>query len=286
MVSQLSAICRRIEQHHFLFMLAAVALSVLAPQKAEAAPWCYRALLAGASGPCVAHTGYAHAGKPFKGWVMLVASGGWDSNPNGTLNYHNGHAEYFRYLGYNTYTVEHTPAYGGGLGEPIGHVSLANVIQHYDDLRAYVNTQPNGSTTPICIWGQSSGGHLSLLTARDRPSINCVVVQEAPTNLETLPSQAQALAARSFGSLRLREYSPIRYYWNEGQHVLIGATWNDAWVGMQQSIDYKNNRPAGYVKVYQHTNGDIPWAHGYVTQSSIDMWWVNVGNFAPYGNTQ
>jgi hypothetical protein len=287
---------------------AALLLSVFWAQAAQATPTCYRNPSMGLTeynngvllntypeiGPCHTLSLWPPSGVTVKGLMILIAAGGWHSQPQSVRDMHNRHAQRFANDGYITHTIEHTAASGTALNRPSGDVGMANVKQHYDELRAYVDANfPNGTTYPICAFGESSGGNFAMLLGVTRPKLNCVIAQGAPTDLRTgaagLTPYVRQLAIDAFGEANLAAYSPIAWpaasYLKQG--VLLGHGAGDTLVGQVQATNFCNTRPSTTkCIILDTTNGTQPFTHINVTSAALSNWQAWMRYFAPTGRVK
>lgn len=75
---------------------------------------------------------------------------------------------------------------------------------------------------PVCIYGESSGGHLALVAASRLRAIDCVVALGAPTDLNLYQQEA---AASVDGRLKIVAYQMTRFF---GTTDAENAPWNPA----------------------------------------------------------
>lgn len=240
------------------------------------------------SGPCHTLALAPPPGVPVVGFMMIVAAGGWNSNPQAVRDFHNRHAQRFANDGFLTYTIEHTPGTGTALGPMSGHVGFQNVVQHYDELRAAVDTFPNGSAYPICAFGESSGGNSALLLGISRPALHCIIAQAPPTDLRTvsssMPAVVRQLAINAFGETNLAVYSPLAWPASTylKQKILLGHGYGDQLVGRAQSLDFCASRvPTAKCYILDTSNGSVPWSHVLVTPSANNTFLAFQQLFAP-----
>lgn len=108
-----------------------------------------------------------------------------------------------------------------------GPGGLEDLLIQYDDLRRRL------PGTPICLVGESAGGHLALMIAARRSSVRCVINEAGPTDLAGLrsgPSPSPAgyeIAARVFGEQNLGRWSPIRSAGRIRAHIFQVVAAND-----------------------------------------------------------
>lgn len=115
-----------------------------------------------------------------------------------------------------------------------GPRGLDDLFVQYDDLRRRL------PGTPVCLIGESAGGHLALMVAARRSSVRCVINEAGPTDLAGLrsgPSPSPAgyeIAARVFGEQNLGRWSPIRSAGRMRAHVFQVVATNDRLVPPSQ----------------------------------------------------
>jgi acetyl esterase/lipase len=174
----------------------------------------------------------AFQGKPPRGWVVVIHAGGWQFvGPSAVRLYGAPFASYFNRHGWGTYDIDYRPR----------AQSLGDVLASYDQLRRRV-----GAKVPVCAFGGSAGGHLALMLAAYRRSLNCVITEAAFTNLVTFPTEpawpinGNPLAGpeysyehyilASFGSKHLSYWSPVRHASTIRAHILMGSSQFDSTV--------------------------------------------------------
>jgi acetyl esterase/lipase len=80
---------------------------------------------------------------------------------------------------------------------PQGGAAVASVLRAYDRVRA---RHPG---LPVCLYGESAGGHLALLVAAARPDVACVETAGAPTDLAAIDPSRGPRAAHAARNARL-----------------------------------------------------------------------------------
>lgn len=127
-----------------------------------------------------------------RGTVVLVHAGGW-SGPNQerqrALDRWPG--ALFRAAGWSTSAI----AYAAGKD------GLASVSREIEAARARTPRRP------LCVYGESAGGHLALLAAAAQPRVRCVMTFGAPTDLDRWRDDA----AREGRALSLAFYWQTAY---------------------------------------------------------------------------
>jgi dienelactone hydrolase len=152
--------------------------------------------------------------------IMVIHGGGWG---NGAAYMRATEPTAARYAAeYRTFNI--------GYGD--GAQSVSDVLDAHDRVRAAV-----GPDVPICVMGQSAGGHLALLLAEAR-DVACTISQGGPTDL-TIPSTPvlQALEMQAFGyhAEKLAAASPRRHAHRLAAPVLLVHEANDPVVPLEQA---------------------------------------------------
>lgn len=147
--------------------------------QASTQPYCDRSAIQQPSGPCSYAPPPSSLTSPYRGLLLIPASGAWISSPGQVADAVSlGIPDYFAEEGFIPWVVELTS--GGGPG-------LTTLGQWFDYFRdAYDAAAGYGPNFPICLWGGSSGGNLSLLATAYENKIDCVVTEGAPTDLDAL----------------------------------------------------------------------------------------------------
>src|SRR5215213_5547061 len=102
-----------------------------------------------------------------RGTVLLFHGGGWNRVgpvPTAALA---PKAASFRAAGLRAQSLDYRR----------GDEGLIDVVAAVDEQLA---AHPN---SPLCLYGESAGGHLALLAAAARPQVRCVITAAAPTDL-------------------------------------------------------------------------------------------------------
>jgi dienelactone hydrolase len=109
------------------------------------------------------------------GTVLLVHASGWAGYYDDPY-YHDAKREIYEFIGHDL-AAHHwrvvSIEYAAG---EAGLTSVENAV------RREHAAHPD---QPLCLYGESSGAHLSLLAAANIPQVNCVIAVGAPTNLAT-----------------------------------------------------------------------------------------------------
>jgi alpha-beta hydrolase superfamily lysophospholipase len=143
---------------------------------------------------------------------------------------------------------------------PKGGAAPASLLRAYDKVRA---RYPG---LPVCLYGESAGGHLALLVAATRPDVACVETAGAPTDLEAIDPSLSPRAAHAdrnarmaFPSLRAAGpvHLPIR------ARLLVTHLRTDPVIGVAHAA----RMPAERRLVLEP--GPIGWVHGGVDASSF-----------------
>lgn len=207
--------------------------------------------------------------------VMIVVHGGaWTMTGPAALAQARPEAEAWQAEGWATANVDYRPC---------GH-SLEDVVALYDLIRAKVGD------TPICLTGESAGGHLALLVAALRPDVACVIGRAAPTDGPALgdqpatdpvtgapsqlaPERLEIGMAQAFGQRALRAFSPTTYAGSFRARLLLVAAANDTIVPPAQSDlladAISEARPSTHVRTLVLPPGPQKWVHGSVSDAGL-----------------
>lgn len=207
---------------------------------------------------------------PVRGMVLLVHGGGWYAVGHAALAHMRGEAAVWRGRGWRTVATTYR-----GCG-----ASAADVLWAVDRMR---ELHPD---LPLCLHGQSAGGHLALLAAALRPDdVDCVVTEGAPTDPEAARTQTAVaydgstwaagtwvrnLMVAAFGAENLAEVTPdparIR------ARLLLGMAANDSLVPWAQTTGFRDAvlaaRPGAEVTAVRLAAGSVGWMHGSVTAAA------------------
>lgn len=219
-----------------------------------------------------------YAGKDPKGWVLLVHGGGWDGVGEEQVQRVRPDARRFNRHGWATMNTDYAP----------GAQSLRDVLDSYDTLRARA-----GRDGRVCLYGQSAGGHLVLMTASERVSVDCVIVEGAPTDLPALARQStidplthlrQTVGPRftldkatlAFGEAQLRSLSPLTVASKIRAPTLMGSATTDVLVPRAQMDALRSARPTT-VKAIRlagttRTSRRSAFTHAYITLPARKKW--------------
>jgi acetyl esterase/lipase len=210
-------------------MTAVIALSLTAGAQAELSPnneWGMPA---------------ARVHKAPVGWVMIIHGGGWQVVGKEQVIASRPQAAFFSEHGWGTYNIDYRA----------GSKSLSDVLSAYDHLRKRA-----GRHAPVCAWGGSAGGHLAMMLAAFRPTVDCVISEAGPTDLLTFPHESawappgvppttgpdwifDTFVIPSFSDVQrqLWWWSPVRWASRIEAHMLLGASTYDDLVPQEQMYD-------------------------------------------------
>jgi acetyl esterase/lipase len=184
--------------------------------------------------------------------VILLHGGGWQPNPAGYQGMRRL-AAVFRQRGYATVVI--------------GYSAGAEGFRQIEGV--YSKVQRRYPRLPICAFGESAGGNLSLMLATREPSLDCVVDLVGPTDLTTLRAQGSAegnqLAVTAFGEDQLARYSPVRYADRIHAKVLMILSATDPIVPAAQGRELAKALPGSELIVLPP--GPVPWLHGAMVAS-------------------
>jgi acetyl esterase/lipase len=190
---------------------------------------------------------------PPEGVVLLLPGGAWKPDPH----------DYARQIavgrsisagGFATVAV----LYGR---EPSGFAQIQGV--YWQARRRYPNL-------PVCVEGDSAGGHLALMLAAREHAIRCVIDLAGPTDLTTLQAQgasAAYLAVQAFGAHGLRRWSPVRVAQAIRAKVLMVYARNDPVVPYAQATEMKKALPGA--KLISLPAGTAGFIHSAVDGTAL-----------------
>ena len=210
------------------YVCALVAWALLIPGSAHAAA--YRPL----RGPIPHAAVHAYPAAHPAGVALVLHGGGWlatgDRTLNQTMTLHD--VALATKAGWTAINADYRP----------GITSVADTTRLYDRLR-----RRYGPRTPICVLGDSAGGHLGLMLAASRGDLDCVIGVAAPTDLTVMPEQSPLLwrlgVQPVFGSADLAQYSPIRLVSRMRAAVLLASVLDDHIVPVAQQRAFVASYP-------------------------------------------
>jgi acetyl esterase/lipase len=200
-----------------------------------------------------------------RGTMILLHGGTWQAHGAGALEWMRGDAARWRARGWRTVNGDYRPCAR----------SVEDALALLDRVRATY-----GDARPICIVGQSAGGHLALVVASQRRQVSCVVSLAGIADTEALahesayrdsaggstalPISLVNVLVSAFGADRIALYSPTLT--GVAARVLYGVSRTDSFIPWTQATDFAAAQaardPDGYVDV-QHLDGDdLDWVHG------------------------
>jgi acetyl esterase/lipase len=143
---------------------------------------------------------------------------------------------------------------------PKGGAAVASVLRSYDRVRA---RYPG---LPVCLYGESAGGHLALLVAAARPDVACVETAGAPSDLAAIDPSLGPLAAHADRNARmafpdLAAFSPVRK--RIRAPLLVTHLRTDPVIG----VSHAYAMPAERRVVLEP--GALSWVHGGVSGASM-----------------
>jgi acetyl esterase/lipase len=225
--------------------------------------------------------------------MLFVHGGGWYTVGPGALATERPEADAWRAAGWETVNADYR-ACGRSIGD---------VVAIYDLIRARV-----GAKVPICVKGQSAGGHLALLLAAVRPDVACVIADGAPTDLWTMARQGATeagdksspallakgakigfgLARAAFGRANLAAASPVGYASAIHARLLLTTSADDALVPYHQALQLADQihavNGAAYVDVDRAEPGPNKWVHGTLSDAAVKDYWSRTARLVrPFG---
>lgn len=199
-------------------------------------------------GACVAPAAHADpvaapqiTGAATNGYMLVIHGGAWTANGQDAVDDLTATAQRFADHGWQAVNVDYRP----------GAASLTDTLSAYDALRARA-----GRRATVCLFGSSAGGHLALLVANRRPSVNCVITEGAPTDLPSTTGEVLRLANLYFGAQTAR-LSPARL--PVTQPTLIEHATGDQIVHYDQALAFTATHRSAHLLTLHDGNAD-----GYV----------------------
>lgn len=185
-----------------------------------------------------------HETKGATGRVIIVHGGGWRASTPAYVSAIQPVAHAFQHAGFST-TIATYHA---------GRRSLKDVLEIYD------HRHERRPKQPLCLYGESAGGHLALMVAERRSSARAVIAQAAPPDLRALlqTSAAYGLAREAFGT-DLWTYSPLRRAAELPPTMLVYGA-DDPVVPVAQGQALNDAAPSSRLKVLR--SGKATWEHG------------------------
>lgn len=174
----------------------AIDLPLLAPKPPEA-------VVAPVAAPAISDPAGA-----IRGTMIMVHAGGWA-----------GHDEYAQDL-----LMERPGEQLLALGWRIVSLDYQEGTAGLQDVlnAAGAELERRTGSGPVCLYGESAGGHLALVAASRLRAIDCVIALGAPTDLSLYQEEA---AASADGRLKLVAYQISRFF---GTTVAENAPWDPA----------------------------------------------------------
>ncbi len=209
---------------------------------------------------------------PVRGVMLILHGGGWSSVGRAKLSLTRDDARRWRGRGWRTVNSTYRPC----------AASASDVLTLYDRVR-----RTYGASLPICAFGRSAGGHLSLLLAARRPALGCVVAEAGIADLPALatqttstgkvgPSTVANLATAAFGVDRLAGISaagsPV------AARVLYAIAAADTLVPFEQATAFaaaqRARDRAAYVDVLRLDPGTAPFEHAFVSEDALQRFYA------------
>ena len=121
----------------------------------------------------------------------------------------------------------------------------------------------------LCLYGESSGGHLALLLAAERREVECVIAVAAPVDLLSLGPDLAPISNFLFGPdpMELRRWSPAFRSRGIRASVLLKSGIDDPVVPVAQHRAFVKGRPG--TKSFFLEPGERRWSHGSASASAI-----------------
>lgn len=190
-----------------------------------------------------------------RGTVILIHGGAWMLHGREhALREHERHAARLNRLGFDTVAITYRP----------GHRALGDVVAFYDRLRARLGTRE-----PICALGDSAGGHLALMLAARRATLDCAIARGAPTDLRAAHGVWREPVARELAPYApLPRISPVTYAGRLAGRVLASQARRDPVVGIGQLARLRR-AGRGRVATMVLPPGGAGYVHAHVSPAAL-----------------
>ena len=249
-------------RRHAAFLLV-LAVSALVPANASAKPGLVQ------SGRADVRPSLVETPRQPRGTVVIVAGSAWTGTGAHGQRLVWGHVgDALVAAGYRTVAIP----VGAGPGPGLASIK-----------RAIWAEQRRGAPGPLCVYGESSGGHLALLAAQQVNGLDCVATSGAPTDLSAWRSAApsgadlswswafDALIVPWFGAKPSHwdAWSPARHLERLQARVLLMIGDDDVIVPGNQVTAVTSRLPSA--RSLTTPAGDLPWVHGTTTAAGRDQ---------------
>jgi len=190
-----------------------------------------------------------------RGTILLFHKGGWAAEGPAAVRALRPVAERFRGWGWRALTSTYRN----------GRAGLADVVATFD----YAEQRYGAS--PICAYGESSGGYWALVLAVRRSRLRCVVAAAAPTDLPAWPSEVRDRPTRAFvtrtlsavfgqGRAALARASPVRL-WRPRMPARLFLLYADDDPLVPAAQGASMERRAHGSVLFRLPAGRLPWVH-------------------------
>lgn len=195
--------------------------------------------------------------------VLMIHGGGWAVDGGAYERATRPEAQRIAAQGFHTFNA----GYWGGAS------SISDALSDYDMLRAQV-----GAGTPICVVGQSAGGHLALMVAEQR-DVACVISEAGATDLAATTGALKGLALGAFGYQpgALAAASPLTHAADLHAPALIAHSLNDPLVPVDQAQRMAAAVPGARLVLLD--DGAANWVHRQVDPAQLDAYHAQAVDF-------
>jgi acetyl esterase/lipase len=215
-------------------------------------------------------------GRPAKRVMMFIHGGAWYVVGKRAMQAQRALARTWRAAGWETVSISYRGC----------RRSVGDVVRFYDLVRARV-----GPAVPICVLGQSAGGHLALMIATRRSGPACVISMAGPSDLVHVRRQGRDQARASgpaglrqstiwgvnvakatFGRRNLRRASPIARASKIRARVLAATAADDILIPRRQDtalVKAIRKRRGAYAISYSLARGPELFVHGTATEKAL-----------------
>jgi dipeptidyl aminopeptidase/acylaminoacyl peptidase len=125
---------------------------------------------------------------------------------------------------------------------------------------------------PVCVYGESAGGHWALMLAAERPWIRCVLAYAAPTDFAALGDSGGpglvAYTARALFGAAVDTLTPVLRAGDIHARVFLAAGQDDPQVPPTQAVLMHEALPGSVLKILPP--GEREWMHGSADAAAAD----------------